>query len=273
MHCIEKGMFGDPENVVWFLFARIARDNPWLVRRYESLFRKTPAGRPVLLKILRQSGDLETRRFLLDLTGEPQFAPLQAEIEQAIHDWPGDRIDPLTSPVRCPADLDLLWCEFRATGSIEPVLRVIDVFERPDRVREKLNDWLRETPLQGPAGLLWNRLRKRTARKLREEAAILCDLDGLEVLNPEDLDCHCVMQDMVLDATRARKIARLLPFGLEADDTYLYFKGAARWSLASHAREHRVVYELCKSEAALRGGRCRTLLQEIVDALSDPEFE
>jgi len=262
--CIEKGMFHDPDNVVWYLFARIARGNPWLVRRYEDVLREHPAGRVAVLKILQQSGDDETRRLLLELTGDPHFEPLQAELQAAVQRWPAVSLNPLACPVNSPADLDLLWCEFRATGSTEPVLRVIDIFERPDRVRRKLERWLYETPPKGPSRLLWTLLRKRISRKLREEASIVCDLDRLEVRNLEDLDCHCVMQDMALNPERSRKVARLLPFELHGEDGYVWFKAAARWSLASHAREHRVVFDVCESEAFRRTGRCRDLLLGIV---------
>src|SRR5579864_7349110 len=171
--CIEKGVFNDPENVVWYLFVRIARDNPWLVRHYEALFREKPAGRPVLLSILQQVGDEETRRFLEDCIGNPEFEPLRTGLETAVQDWPAVAIDPLARPVSSRADLDLLWCEFRATGSTEPVLRIIDVFERPDRIRIKLEDWLHEAPPEGRASrILWALRRKRLVRRLRVEASI-----------------------------------------------------------------------------------------------------
>src|SRR5262245_29965870 len=141
LDCLEKGMFNDPDNAVWYLFARVAREHPWLVRRYEALFRENIASRPVVLKILQQAGDLETRRFLLDSIGNPDFRPLQTELKAAVHEWPA-AINPLTQPVASAADLDRLWCEFRATGSTAPVLRIIEVFEGPDRIRGRLEDWL-----------------------------------------------------------------------------------------------------------------------------------
>jgi hypothetical protein len=96
------------------------------------------------------------------------------------------------------------------------------------------------------------------------QAFILFDLYLREILTPQDLDCHCVMQKIWPDQQRARKIAKLLPFSLYGEDDHLAFKAAARWSLASHAREHAIVWELCKSKAAKRAGTCRILLEEIV---------
>ena len=39
-------------------------------------------------------------------------------------------------------DLDMLWAEFLITGERKAVLHIINVLEWPDRVREKLNNWL-----------------------------------------------------------------------------------------------------------------------------------
>jgi hypothetical protein len=147
------------------------------------------------------------------------------------------------------------------------VLRIIDVFERPDHIRTKLEDWLRTTG-RGGISILATILRKVTIRKLWKQAAILCDADRCEVLSPQDLDCHCVMRGTVLNHERASSVAKLLPFGLYGEDAYLLFKAAARWSLASHARQHSIVFDLCESEAAKRTGRCRILLLEIVAYVS-----
>lgn len=264
MDCIERGVFRDPGNVVWYLFVRVARDNPWLVRRYEALFRGNSEGRLVVLKILQQVGDGETRRFLEKSIEEPQFAAVRTELQAAVEDWPAFAINPLARPVSSRADLDLLWCEFRATGNTEPVLRIIDVLERPDRIRIQLKEWLRESPPEGRLfRFLWTLRRKRLARRLRVEASILCDLDRCEILSPQDLDCHCVMQGMTLNQERAQKIAKLLPFSPYGEDAHLSFKAAARWSLASHTWQHSIVWDLCKSEATKRTGGCRILLLEV----------
>ncbi len=253
----------DPANPCWYLFVRIARDNPGLVRRYEVLFRANAAGRPVLLKILQQVGDDETRLFLEACLQDPKLEPLREELEVALHDWPQAPIDPLARPVSTGADLDMLWCEFRATGSTEPVLRIIDVLERPDHIRAKLENWLHATPRQG-FSIVATTLRKLTIRRLWRQASILCDADRREVLSPQDLDCHCTMQNMYFNKEHTLKVAKQLPFGLYGEDAYLLLKAAARWSLSSHAQQHPIILSLCESEAAKRTGRCRILLLEIV---------
>lgn len=260
---IEAGHFRDPTNPCWYFFAVIARRNPGLLRRYESLFLEMPDGRAVLLKVLQQSGDDETERFLEVCVQDERLKPLRAEIQTALESWPDARIDPLALPVSTPADLDRLWCEFHATGNTKPVVRLIDVLERPDHIRGALEYWLHETAGGGRLGLETIR-RKRTIRRLWEQASILCDAERREVLSAQDLDCHCTMQDMCHNKERAFKIGKLLPFSMYGEDAYIMLKVAARWSLASHAYQHPIIFDLCESEAAKRTGRCRVLLLEIV---------
>jgi len=52
----------NPANVCWFLFARLAQLNPFLVREYDQLFEVQPS--PVLVMILAQCGDDETKAML-----------------------------------------------------------------------------------------------------------------------------------------------------------------------------------------------------------------
>ncbi len=265
-------------NVGWYLFARIAQDHPSLVREYAKLLREIPYGRAVLLRILCQTGDEETRTFLESCATDIEFAYIRKDIEEVLQNWSPGAIAPLVRPVSTPADLDLLWCEFLATGSVEPVLRIIDVLERPDHVRSKLEDWLQATshrrPRRGfsiPAKIL----RRLLIRRLWTKASILCDPHRGGVLSPQDLDCHCMTTGWDLDRERAVRIAKLLPVNLYGEDAYIGLKAVARWSLASHAHQHAVIFELCESEAAKRTGRCRTLLLEIVAkaALSQDDME
>ena len=260
---IEAGFFQDPGNPVWYLFVRIARDQPALVRRYEAVFRSEPEGRPAVAKILLQVGDEQTKEFLTSHLNDPGLEPVRGERQDALENWPPPPVDPLTRPVTTAADLDMLWCEFLATGSAEPVLRVIDVFERPDRIRSKLEAWLQEEAPRGLFSSFRAMRRKHVVKTLWKQGSILCDLDRREVLSPQDLDCHCTMSGMEASRERAVRIAKLLPIDLEGEEITLFFKASARWSLASHAHQHSIIRDLCKSEAERRTGRCRILLLDI----------
>lgn len=254
-------------NATWYLFARIAQDSPFLLREYEKLFQEVPEGRLVLLRILGQAGDERARAFLESCAAKVEFAQARAGIEKALQDWSPGALTPLARPVSTAADLDILWCEFHATESTEPVRKIIDVLERPDHIRGKLDDWLHATArarARRGFSILAAILRRFTIRRLWKKASILCDADRQEVLSPQDLDCHVTMTGWDIDRERAIRLAKLLPFSLYGEDAYIGLKAAARWSLASHANTHPTIFELCESEAAKRNGRCRTLLLEIV---------
>ncbi len=80
---IEFGL-ATAENSSWYFFARIAKDNPKLIRKYEELFRTVPAGRPFLLLILTQAGDEQTREFLEAAVLDRTFAPSWPMIDGAL---------------------------------------------------------------------------------------------------------------------------------------------------------------------------------------------
>src|SRR5207244_1908003 len=109
-----------------------------------------------------------------------------------LQDWSPGALQPLSRPLSSPADMDLHWCEFLATGNTEAVLRVIDVLSRPDRIRTHLEDWLRSGPVNG-LGYLDRIHRKWIIRRLRKGASISCDLERGEVVTAQDLDCYCTM--------------------------------------------------------------------------------
>jgi hypothetical protein len=164
-------------------------DYPSLLRECEKLFQKEPKGRTFLLRILAQSGDDETKTFLESCVANVEYA--RANVEEALQDWSPGAISPLTKPVGTAADLDLLWCEFHATESTAPVRRIIDVLERPDHVRGKLEDWLHATARARPRrgySTLAAIFRRLMIRRLWKKASILCDADRNEVLSPQDLD-------------------------------------------------------------------------------------
>ena len=83
VECVREGVFENPVNVVWYLFVRIARDNPGLVRKYETAFRDWSEGRAVLLRILQESGDDQTKSEGLgqDASGLPHNSAMRVKCE------------------------------------------------------------------------------------------------------------------------------------------------------------------------------------------------
>lgn len=249
----------DQNNVTWYFFARIAQDNPLLLRAYEPLLYEIPEGRTFLLLILWQCGDDQTKVFLDACRSDPEFAAVREQIDHISQKWQPGFIRPLEHPAESAADLDLLWCEFRATGNLAAVLRIIDVLEQTDIVREKLGAWLRESPRKVVVDL---------CKELFREASILCDSELGEVLSPQDLDSHCMMEDLNISKPQFDKLSVLLPFAISEDAQRSVIKPSAKWSLASHAMKFPQILELCRSESGKRTGRCRLALLEIIARLA-----
>ena len=113
----------DRNNVTWYLFARIAQDHPWLVREYEPLLREIPEGRTALLLILWQCGDEGTKALLDACQSDSEFAPISDQIVHVLQNWKPGWLSPMERPAESCADLDLLWCEFRATGNMAAIVR------------------------------------------------------------------------------------------------------------------------------------------------------
>ncbi len=64
------------------------------------------------------------RRHALEISG---FRLAHAEMETALQHWSDAPLNPLRCPAATTGDLDLLWCEFHATGNKDAVLQIIEV--------------------------------------------------------------------------------------------------------------------------------------------------
>jgi len=176
---------GSVELLVYF-FARIAKDRTDLIRLYEGeLSEVTGRGADVLLEILRQAADSRTKGFLESCLRDDSYSSIHRSIAKAL-DVPFPEFQSaLLRPVRSGIDLDLLWIEFLATGSKEPVSKIIDVLNRPDLVGARIQEWLN---VPGSRFRQWQAFRR--IRKLPETFALRFDGSRKQVCTVEDLDCQ-----------------------------------------------------------------------------------
>jgi hypothetical protein len=114
-----------------YFFARISKDRAELVALYEKkLSEVSGKGAEVLLEILRQAGGHRTRDFLEVCANDDKYSGIHDSLKKAL-ELPFPQFQSaLLRPIRTGLDLDLLWCEFLATGSTEPVFQIIDVLNR-----------------------------------------------------------------------------------------------------------------------------------------------
>ncbi len=172
-------------------------------------------------------------------------------------------VNAIERAIRAPTDNDLLWVEFTVCGNEEPVVRLIDVLEWTDRVREGLDAWLRRPAPRSFLSLFHRG--HQTQRELRNVAGIVCDLARQSIDTPDDLDCRCMLDGLAISAERFERVRRILPFPLSSDDLYhIGIKASAKWSLASNCERHPKVRDVCVSEAARRSGRARLALLNII---------
>ena len=245
-----------------YFFARVARLDSRAAAEYEQLLVEPACGQL----------QLGARRFVetaLWLAGPDRHG---APPEALPGHFPID-LDVLGRPATSPADLDYLLIEFCATGSREPVQRVIDVLRRPDTIRGKLSTWL-----AAPAPGLLNRWhRRRRLRRLERAADVRCDVGKGTILTPGDLDCLCVGGPYAQRNRFQRfpMIRAAMPFPLdEKDVASISIKGVARWSLLSLVASHPVVREVWEAEMpgdtiALEAALSRQPVPHIAHAVPD----
>lgn len=237
-----------------YVFAKIAQLHPSVIRGYEKVFQEVPVGRTFILGVLRHTGDDHSRHFLRSCLSDQRFRPIHHEIERVLEPWRPTPLDALQWPVRAPGDLDFLWVDFCVTGNTQPVVRIIDVLEWPDRIRQRLHGWLRKGRILG-----FILRRTQAARRICRELGIDCDYSLGQIRTAEDLDCRCVLE------VGWPKAERLLPFRLSAKNfTHIATKAAAKWSLGSNAEQHARVFATCEEELGKRTGRVRLALEEIL---------
>jgi tetratricopeptide (TPR) repeat protein len=254
-------------DILWYFFTRVAHLYPLVLRGYEAVFRRSVTGREFILTVLAAAGDPETRSFLCSCTRDREYTAVHHLISEVLKKWSPAGIDALEWSIEWAGDLDFLWVEFIVTGNKRPIQPIISVLDWPDRIRERLQSWLRKNPLLS----LFSR-RKQRAAKLRDIAGIVCDLSRREILTEDDLDCMLTTQG----PEHWQAVRKVLPFRLsEADLIHISTKSAAKWSLGSFIREHLKAREVCIEELERRRvqeGKERTtrLLYEIVSLADEP---
>jgi hypothetical protein len=157
------------------------------------------------------------------------------------------------APIEDCRFLDLLWAEFFVTGQAAPLERIFSTLDWDDRVRQRLDAWLRETSLFGKS-------KRRAAASALASAGVVVDLERKLIVSAGDLDCLCFSL-----AEQRVPIFKLLPFELTPTEiTAVATKASALWSLRLNARDHEKVAEVCRIEAQRPGGPARLRATEAV---------
>jgi hypothetical protein len=164
--------------------------------------------------------------------------------------------------LQSPQDNDLLWLEFSLTGQPEPIIRLIDLFERADKIRGKLEDWL-----GAPDNLLGRffQTRRRTCETFRNNLDVHIDSDAGTIRTEDDLDALCFMRgDAVIDKQQMDQMGKFFPIGLSAEEvTYCVTKATAKWSLCWSAIKNERVRSIVIDQINERSERALLALLEV----------
>lgn len=249
-----------------YFFGRLGVGHSHLVRQYEALFATSPpVGRLALLEVLRICGDEITRTKLQQWQADPAFQSHHSQLTSVRERLGAPMVSPLSRETATPADLDLLWMEFFLTGDPKPIRKLLDVVDRPDHIRQRLDQWLTDHP-EKPA--------RAQMEKLFGELDITYDPSTNRMMPGQDLDVHCAR---ILQALAGKSVSepftqlkRTLNFS-DQEVVQMAIKGVASWALGSNAQQHPRLVQLCEEELTQRTGGSRVLLLRISAASASEE--
>lgn len=242
-----------------YLFGRIALLDPAVLPEYEKIFDKASHdGRSLLLNIFQVGGNEKTRQFLEARQSDPAFAEEKDLIAKVLASGIPLGSSVLGKKIRDSDGLDLNWAEFMLTGNAEPVAKIIDVLDWPDRARHAIESFLAsaETPEA-----------KQNLLALLENFDIASDKTGLGIQTAEDLDVKISVGLMFGRGKRSITPLRQLLKMPDGDVIHLATKGSAAWALESNAKQHPRVLEIVESEINTRQGATLIRLLQIAGTL------
>ncbi len=139
---------GDGRMVLAHAFGHMARGHADLVRVYEAKVAKAQnRGRAFLLESLRLCGDEQTIKHLDGWREDPAYREQYAIIDETRRFLADPKRKlPRGRPAVGPEDIDLLWADFLVTGDYAPVARILDILDRPDGLRLRLEKWRMKHP-------------------------------------------------------------------------------------------------------------------------------
>ncbi|NQT45852.1 MAG: hypothetical protein HQ593_00040 [Candidatus Omnitrophica bacterium] len=244
--------------IMAYSLGRIAQLEPSLVKKYEDIFEQAPhKERLFILKIFQVCGNEEVEEFLDTKMADRKFRKEKKKISKILADGIPIDLNVLEKEARDSKEFDFLWAEFMVTGDERAVRKLIDALEWPDRMRAKLNDYLK-----GPASI---KKKQEIVDIFTKEYNIICDISTNEVETKDDLDTFIFGNAIMykkLDSKVFKKIDKALKL-TDKDVYYMATKGSASWSLTSNAQQHKKVFEICDNEISRQVGSTKIALLRI----------
>jgi hypothetical protein len=227
-------------------FGHMARAHADLVRAYEAeIVSATPAGRRFLLSTLQVCGDADTVKQFEAWAKDPKYAGVKNQL-LGLARFLADpkRKLPRDAAVHVPTELDLLWVDFLVNGEYPPVGRILDVFDQPDLLREKIEAWRKKNP-EGAAGLT------RTLKQLG-----LTQPDKPDQLIEGDLAAALLLDGDGKARTKLVQVILMMDASLQLQQEEwmdaLVLRATADWAARSNLKQHPRLRELLKQHVEER---------------------
>ncbi len=242
-----------------YFFGRVAELSPKLRRDYEKMYDKADEKSKVFFwKIFSVYRDPTTEKFF---KAKMNADPTQKVVLQNMLNQPLKGKQFFVKDVQGLNQLDFLWMEFFATGSREPIQKIIDVLNWKDIFRNKLQDWLLTSHTQED--------KDRLSQLSRNDLKVNVEVDRARINYFGDMDC------LYFSFIRTSSFHQPAKVGIEfkqilglsdKDFVYIITKGAAFLGLLSNAQKHPKVLEFCNQELKSRKDKSNAELQNIVNA-------
>lgn len=232
---------GDPHtlHLMGYFFGRIGQGHPEVVRAYEGLFpAASEQGTLLLLDTFILCGDDTTKARLTAWMNDPQLKSYHEWIASTVEQMGSYAPDRLTREIASAWDLDQLWMEFFITGDERPVRRIVEVANREDRIRQRLNAWFEAHPAAADRETMGQRL---------VALALPYDWTTNETSPGIDLDLFFARvagsrEQILVEAFRELRSV----LGISDDDVmHMAIKWAAAWALESNCEQHPKLAHLC----------------------------
>ena len=247
-----------PDFVIAYSFGRIAQLNSALLKKYNEIFEKASHdGRLFVLKVFTVCGDDQTKQFLSEKAKDKKYENERSDIDKVIKEGIPVKLNPLTNEIKGPSDLDLLWAEFTISGNEKEVQKIISVLNWPDRVADKIKNYLKS-----PVSI---DKKEQIVKLLSDEYNIKCNIPNSSIETKGDIDILIILHHLQHGKNGSESFKSIkTAVGLNKEDIdYMSLKGSANWSLIINAQQYEKVFEICDAAIQNYAGYAKIALLRI----------
>ena len=233
----------DAVGITAYMFGRIGSLYPDVKNGYRQVYEETnEQGRLFILNLYQYCLSGDDFEYLSKTAKEHRTNEEQKAMERLSEKkQPG--LDLSKRDIEKSSELDYYWSEFFITGNIEPVRKILNVMQWPDRTRIKLADFLK--------GAASEKEKEKISATLKP---FDIQIEGNEILSQQDLDISISEGIMLKNLGQIfQEIKKQIPY-TDEDITYFATKGVASWAMNSNAGQHEKIQRFLESQIPTLNG-------------------